>query len=312
MVGADYKATGRAVSSGRRREKMAAIVRAVVLSFLGGLLLAGVAHSEAPPTESPRSVPRAAILKAMRLSGGYDLCATANGPRLQADVLRKLIREAGTSDPGRRPLLVGGRQWFEAFLDRTGLAPAEAPLYVRKAYEVGQDVVVDYRRERVIEEVVRGPAPLLAANVVISWPDGPGVPRSYSYDDRRASPHLRVTQERTIRYRLVDYGDRLWYADVSGLHGRPTSGPLGVLFDVIGEARVLESRSAFAADGVQVVRGRAEKFFLVRTATATVWPDGHAEQGTPRGRPDLRALESRLEQPLEIRFRPMEDPDAGT
>jgi hypothetical protein len=287
---------------------MPATVRAALLSFLTGLLLTGAGVS-APAREGPRPVPREAILEAMRQSRGYDLCATANGPRLQADVLCRLIRGAEASDPGRHPLLVGRREWFEAFLDRTGLPPAEAPLYVRKAYEVGQDIVVDYRRERVMEKVLQGPVPILAANVVISWPDGPGAPESYSYDDRGSSPNLRVTQERAIRYRLVDYGDRLWYAEVIGLHGRPTSGPLGLLFDVIGEAAVLESRSAFAADGTQVVRGRARKFFLVRTATATVWPDGHAEQGVPDDRPDLRALEARLEERLEIRFRPMGSPD---
>jgi hypothetical protein len=252
-------------------------------------------------------VSREAILEAMHQSRGYDLCATANGPRLQAEVLRRLIGEALASDPARRPILVGHREWFEAFLARTGLPPAEAPLYVRKPYEVGQDLVADYRRERVIEEVMRGPVPILAANVLISWPEGPGVPSSYSYDDTLSNPNLRVKQERVIRYRLVDYGDRLWYAEVSGLSGRPTSGALGLLFDVIGEAGVLESRSAFAPDGTQVVRGRARKFFFVRTATVTVWPDGHADKGVPDDRPDLLALAARLEEPLEIRFRPLDD-----
>jgi hypothetical protein len=290
------------------REKIPATVRAALLSSLVGLLLNGAVASAPAPLESPRAVTREAILEAMRRSQGYDLCATANGPRLQAEVVRLLIGEALASDPTRRPILVGHREWFEAFLARTGLPPAEAPLYVRKPYEVGQDLVADYRRERVIEEVEQGPVPILAANVVISWPEGPGVPDSYSYDDELSNPNLRVTQKRLIRYRLVDYGDRLWYAEVSGLGGRPTSGPLGLLFDLIGEAGVLESRSAFAPDGTQVVRGRARKFFLVRTATVTVWPDGHAEKGVPDDRPDLLALEARLEEPLEIRFRPLDDP----
>jgi hypothetical protein len=286
-------------------------MRSAILSLLVGLSIAGIAHGESAPTETPRLVSREAILEAMRGSRGYNLCATANGPRLQADVLRRLIREGEAADPERRPLFVGHREWFEAFLARTGLAPAEAPLYVRKPYEVGQDLVADYRRERVIEEVVQGPVPILAANVVISWPRGPGLPDAYTYDDELSNPTLRVKQERIIRYRLVDYGDRLWYAEVSGLGGRPTSGPLGLLFDVIGEAGVLESRSAFASDGTQVVRGRAKKLFLVRTATVTVWPDGHAERGVPADRPDLVALETRLEEPLEVRFRPRPGADTG-
>ena len=75
------------------------IVRAVVLSILAGLSFVGVGASAAAPAESPRSVSREEIPAAMRRSGGYDLCATANAPRLQADVLRQLIREAQASDP---------------------------------------------------------------------------------------------------------------------------------------------------------------------------------------------------------------------
>jgi hypothetical protein len=145
----------------------------------------------------------------------------------------------------------------------------------------------------------------LVANVRIFWERAPGKPDEYSYDDNLSSPHLRVTQKRLISYRLVDYADRLWYAEISGLHGRPTSGTLGVLFDIIGEARVQESRSAFLPDGVQVVRGRASKWGFDRTETMTVWPDGHADQGVPANRLDLAALEARLVEPLGIRFRPL-------
>jgi hypothetical protein len=53
------------------------------------------------------------------------------------------------------------------------------------------------------------------------------------------------------------------------------------------------------------VRGRAGKWGFDRTETVTVWPDGHADQGVPPGRPDLQAIEERLRQPLAIRFRPL-------
>ena len=235
----------------------------------------------------------------------YELTATANGPRLQADVVLALVHEAQARDPERRPLFIGHREWYEAFLARTGLPPSKAPLYVRRPYEVGQDLVVDYRREAVVESVLQGPPPRVVANVRIFWERAPGKPDEYSYDDTLSSPHLRVTQKRLITYRLVDYADRLWYAEIAGLHGRPTSGALGVLFDLIGEARVQESRSAFLPDGVQVVRGRASKWGFDRTETMTVWPDGHADQGVPANRPDLVALEARLLEPLAIRFRPL-------
>jgi hypothetical protein len=241
----------------------------------------------------------------MREVRGYTLTATANGPRLQADVVLALVREASARDPERRPLFIGHQEWYEAFLARTGLAPSQAPLYVRLPYEVGQDLLVDYRREAVVEAVLQGPPPRVAANVRISWEKRAGRPNEYSYDDTLSRPSLRVTQKRLITYRLVEYDDRLWYAQVSGLHGRPTSGPLGVLFRLIGEARVEESRSAFLPDGMQVARGRASKWGIDRTETVTVWPDGHADRGLPPGRPDLLAVEERLRQPLAIRFRPL-------
>ena len=256
--------------------------------------------------EGLRVVSREEILEAMRQSEGFTLTATANGPRLQVEVLRRLIRKAQAGDPERRPLSVGHREWYEAFLERTGLSPKQAPLYVQKAYEMGQDLVLDYRWERVIDEVVKGPRPTTVANVEIFWADVPGKPKQFSYEDLQSDPTLRVTQKRRIRYRLVGYADRLWYADVSGLHGRPTSGALGFLFGILGEARVVETRSVLSADGLQIVRGRGRKLGLTRVGTVTVWPDGHARKGVPRDRPDLRALVSRLKEPLEIRFQPFE------
>jgi hypothetical protein len=250
-------------------------------------------------------VPTERLLEAMKEVRAYELTATANGPRLQADVVLALVHEAQARDPERRPLFIGHREWYEAFLARTGLPPSKAPLYVRRPYEVGQDLVVDYRRETVVEAVLQGPQPRAVANVRIFWERAPGKADEYSYDDDLSSPHLRVTQRRLITYRLVDYPDRLWYAEIGGLHGRPTSGALGMLFELIGEARVLESRSAFLPDGAQVVRGRATKWGFDRTETVTVWPDGHADPGVPASRIDLVALETRLLEPLAIRFRPL-------
>jgi hypothetical protein len=272
---------------------------------LTGTLLAAALASAQGTSGSPVRVPMERMLEAMRQVKGYSLTATANGPRLEADVVLSIVREALADDPGRRPLFFGHQEWFDAFLARTGLSPAQAPLYARLSYEIGQDMVVDYRREDVVEAVLEGPEPRVAADVWIFWKGGPG---EYSYVDTASRPNLRVTQKRLITYRLVEYDDRIWYADVSGLHGRPTTGALGVLFAVIGEARVEESRSAFLPDGLQIVRGRGSKWGIHRTAVATVWPDGHADKGIPPGRPDLLAVEARLEEPLAIRFRPMPAP----
>jgi len=279
-----------------------------VLVSIGVALFGAVAAVAAPRgPDGVERVSREAIVAAMRESRGYDLTATTNGPRLLAEVLLRLIRQAEARDVAHRPLWIGHHEWYEAFLERTGLAPQDAPLYVMLAYEVGQDVLVDSRRERVVAEVLEGPEPLTVANVHIFWSDAAGKPDSYSYDDTLSNPDLHVTQKRDIRYRLVDYGDRLWNAEVTGLYGRPTSGPLGLLFDVLGEVQVLESRSAVATDGIQVDRAQGRKLSITRDATVTIWPDGRADKGVPEDRPDLRALEARLEEPLGIRFVPLVD-----
>jgi hypothetical protein len=280
-------------------------VRAAALWMLLGTVLASPPSAPGVAAPDPVRVPPERLLAAMREVKGYSLTATANGPRLQADVVLALVHEAATGDAERRPLFIGHREWYEAFLARTELPPSKAPLYVRLPYELGQDLVVDYRLEVVVDAVVQGPSPRVAANVRIFWNAGPG---EYSYDDTLARPNLRVTQKRLITYRLLEYDDRRWYAEVSGLHGRPTTGPLGVLFRLIGEARVEESRSAFLPDGMQVVRGRASKWGIDKTETVTVWPDGHADKGLPPGRPDLLAVEARLQQPLAMRFRPLPRP----
>jgi hypothetical protein len=313
MVRPDYTAAAARVSrAGWPTPAVAVSLREIIgtvrrwMRLLVSLAAAApsLAGGPAEGEEGARVVSREEILAAMRHSQGYALTATSNGPRLQVEVVLRLIRQAEATDPERRPLQIGHREWYEAFLERTELTPDQAPLYARLPYEIGQDMVVDYRWERVIEGVVRGPRPRAAANVRIFWPDAPGSPKQFSYDDRLSDPNLRVTQKRLIRYRLVDYGDRIWYAEVSGLHGRPTTGALGLFFKIIGEGRVLESRSAFSRDGLQIICGWARKLLITRGGIVTIWPDGHARQGVPRDRPDLEALARRLREPLEIRFRP--------
>ena len=224
----------------------------------------------------------------MRQSQGYELTATANGPRLQAEVLVRLIADAERTDPARRPLVFGHREWYEAFLERTQLPAARAPLYVRLSYEIGQDLSADYRRERVIDEVLQGPSPVRAANVRIWWEKAPGKPEELTYDDTLSDPKLRVTQSRVMTYRLVDYGDRVWYAEIEGLRGRPTSGALGAIFALIGETTVVESWSASTPDGTQVARGRGRKWWFDRTETITLRPERPRRPRGPAGPPRPR------------------------
>jgi hypothetical protein len=287
--------------------RFAVVALAVTLPL--AVWFAPLALGQPPATEEPlRVVTRSEVLAAMRKCSGYSLTATSNNARLQAEVVLRLIHAAEGADAGRRPLLIGHREWYEAYLERTGLPSTLAPLAVRVSYQLEQDMIADYRRERVVDAVLQGPQPRTAANVWIYWPSGPGRPDTFSYDDKQSTPTLRVTQDRVISYRLVDYEDRLWYAEIHGLRGRPTSGGLGALFALIGEATLVESRSAIAQDGTSVVRGHARKWGFDKSETVTVSRNGRVSQGVPEGRPDLAALAQRLAEPLEVRFLPVAQP----
>jgi hypothetical protein len=274
--------------------------------------LALPAYTPASPAVAPppghQVVTCGELLAAMRASRGFDPTATANGARLQAEVLLRLVRAAHARDPHGPPLFLDHETWFSAFLERTGLAADKAPLYARLARENGQDTAVDHRRERVLEGVLEGPEPLLAANVYVGWPDAPGAPQQFSYEDTLSTPRLEVTMKRVITYRLVDYGDMLLYGEIRGLRGRPTSGVLGALFHLIGEVPIVESRMALSADGLQISRGRGKKGLIDVTTTVTLTPEGRAEKGLPPGRADLQALEQRLKRKLRLAFKPLAAP----
>jgi hypothetical protein len=275
----------------------------------GRLLLAatltGAVPVEAAPPPGTRVVGQEEIASAMAESQGYNLLATTNGARLQSEVLLRLARRAQGSDPARTPLFVGHRAWFLAYLQRTGLTADQAPIFVKLGDQHGQDIVLDYRREKVLGKAA-SPEPRLALNVCIWWPRTAGSPGSYSYEDTLSTPRLKVTNERVLTYRLLDYGDLTVFHEVEGLRGRPTTGILGVLFQVIGEGGVVESRMALAQDGLQVSWARVAKLMIKVAATVTVYPDGRTEKDVPPSRPDLRALAARVKQPLEFTHPPLE------
>jgi len=276
-----------------------------VPSLAALLLLSALAIDVAAPSGA-RVVPRAEILAAMRTCQGYDLTATTNGPRFQAEVLLELLRANRAREPGGAVLFLGHADWFAAYLVRTGLAAESAPLFMRLADQHRQDLEVDDRAGRVVERVIEGPTPLIAANVRIGWPATLGGTDRYSYDDKLAIPDLRVTNERIITYRLLDFGDLVAYDEIEGLRGRPTEGFLGVLFDIIGEGHIEWSRMAISADGLQVSRARASKGFFHVESSITVFPDGRVEKDLAKGRPELLPLDERVRRPLQIRYRPLD------
>lgn len=274
---------------------------ASMVAILAATVLALAAAS--PEARSPVRVPYADVLEAIRASTGYDRLATTNGGRLQAEVLLRLARAALDRAPDGPPLLIHHEDWFRALLEATGVPADRAPLYAVLAYRHHQDVVAEYGAGRVVREVASGPAPRTALNVTVSWPGGPGSPREYSYEDNLSTPRLKVTYHRVITYRLLDFGDHIAFDEMNGLSGRPTSGALGLLFQILGEGRVVEYRMAVAPSGVQVSRGRARKGFFEVATTLTVHPDGRSEKGVPADAA-LRSIEARLARPLAIRYHP--------
>lgn len=240
----------------------------------------------------------------MQASRGYDPAATTNGARFQSEVLRHLAREALAAGPPHDPLLIGHAEWFQAVLDRTGLTAASVPAFIRLGHEHRQDIYLEYGSDRVIRRVLEGEKPALALSVSIGWSDARDAPKSYSYEDTLSNPMLKVTNRRLIRYRLLEFSDRVVFDEITGLQGRPTSGVLGLLFQVIGEGHVVENRMAISRDGLQIARARAEKSFFHVQATVTVHPNGRTEKDLPPGREDLLALETRLKAPFRLEYFP--------
>jgi hypothetical protein len=254
---------------------------------------------------SLRTVTREELAQAMRTRrhGPYDITKTTNAGRLQAETLLALVRRAQASDPDCRPLFISHKDWFEVYLDVAGLKAEAAPIFARLGYEYGQDVRVEHRPERVIRNI-RGPRPRSALHVAIWWEESPSKRDRYSYEDTLSVPRLQVTNHRMITYRMLDFEDMIVLDDIEGLTGRPTTGLLGLLFRLIGEGRLVETRIAISPDGLQLVQGNARKGFMGVNTIATVYPDGRGMKDIPDGRVDLLAVEARLKREIEVEYVP--------
>ncbi|MFQ5651491.1 MAG: hypothetical protein ACE5IY_16270 [bacterium] len=250
-------------------------------------------------------VSQAEILHAMRQEQGYDPTATTNVARFQAGVLLTLVRTMVANGAQSQAIFISHETWFRAFLQRTGLNEARAPMYARLAYEHKQDQRIAYGDGQVVATVEEGQWPELALSVRVSWPRTRALPAQYTFEDTLSHPRLRVTNHRHVSYRLLDFGDMVMYDRIEGLSGRPTSGVLGLLFRVIGEGRVVQAKILASPDGWQISQTRAKKGPFEVNPLVTVMPDGRMRKGLPPDRPDLAALASRLREPLEIKYLPV-------
>jgi len=227
---------------------------------------------------------------------GYDTSATTNQSRFVADFLFALARRPEITDPSGT-FQVQPERFFEAWLDVAGKRADQAPVSMRKVLEYGQRFVIDTRMSVRISPASSEARQVLGVRA--SWPDAPDDAEHYSYHDTMAEPSIRLRHDRIITYQLIDFGDFVAYENMQGIRGRPTSGALGALFNLLGMAEILQSRFAVAEDQTQVNRSRVKKLFSF-TALTTISPEGVAQRGIPDDRNDLRALADRLEAEIQI------------
>jgi len=263
---------------------------------LAALLIPGAAH----PTskwDDARWVSKEQIVAAMRRQQAqrYAIAAIANATRLQAGIFLELAGRAAENGPMRRPLRIGHQEYFDALLEVTGLTPDSIPTYIKVAHEFREDYLIDGRMENVIENVERGESPQRALNVKVGWPQSTDAPTSYSYEDKSTQPHVEVTHQQVSSYRVLDFGGIMVYDEIRGVTGRATSGVFGAIFSLLGKAKAVETRFAFADDGVQLSLTTAKKLLTI-TQPVTIYPDGTVRAGVPPGRPDLVQLKNAMKK----------------
>jgi hypothetical protein len=241
----------------------------------------------------------------MQLQDDYDITVTPNGTRFQVNVIKHCVDWA-LQQPGAldKMLLMNHEDYFKAYLQVTGLSEENAPQFARVSYQHKQDLLIEHRSEKVINEINKGPTPTLALNVKYYWPDGEGSPSKYSYHDKFSSPNLKVTHQRIVTYRMLFFENMVLYDEIEGISGKATSGILGVLFAVMGEGKAVQSRIAVSDDGVQVAHARAKKGFIKKNQTVIVYPDGTGEKKIPKDRADLKAIADQIEIELDIKYLP--------
>jgi hypothetical protein len=267
----------------------AAIIR--VSRWIVPALLAVFAQSAWPDDCENRLVDVDELRRVIAFIDGYDITATTNQGRFVADVLLRLAAGFSAHDPDGPPFEIAPEDFFNAVVSVAGIEPEQMPVGFRRAREVGQVFVVDYRQARLIEGGASAGEVEQALAVSVRWPDDG--PDHYEFEDTRASPSILVRYQREVDYRLIRLSDRVLYDAVEGLSGRPTSGALGTLFRVLGRAQIQSSHFALADDQTLVAYSRGQRLFPFSVLT-TVKSDGSTSRGVPDDRDDLQALAERL------------------
>lgn len=228
---------------------------------------------------------------------GYNLLVSTNAGRFTCAVLLDLSKRLG--DSASSGFMIHQDDWYESFRESLGLDSAAVPEYVDLQRVHHQCKYVLPVSGVIAEE---GPTPRAVLQVWSGWPPGAGIADEYTFVDTAASPDMEVTNEQCIHYWILDYGDLVVNDQIVGLRGRPLEGALGVAFKVVGSGAADWSRAMVSAAGELVTYSRAARGpFAVKVITTTS-PSGRMVKGLPKDRPDLEALEERLQKPLKVRY----------
>jgi hypothetical protein len=275
-------------------------------------LLAALLFAPAAPRPSasgtrgcaePYRVTHEEMLRAMSSHGAYNLTATTTSMRFGTEALLKLVHRRLQESPGVTRLFIDQSDWFMAHRETAGVTYDGMSAAARSGFEHHQDVVVDFR-PGLVDTVLEGPAPTLALDVTISWPDSGHAPSSFTYRDTLSVPRVEVHDRRVIHFEVVQYPDLVLYDDIRGISVKPL-GFMSAVFALVGKPDLKQTRVAVSADQWQVIRGRVKIFpGISKTGTAFIEPGGRGHEHAPAGRPDLQELEQRLKQPLRLKYNP--------
>lgn len=244
-------------------------------------------------------VPVETMQRVIAAIDGYDTAAAPNQSRFVADFLLGVARAAAPRDRVDS-FQIHPDRFFEAWLNATGSQREDAPVSMRRVLEYGQRFAVDLAPAVAIDGAE--PDRVLAVRVGWTPETAPGQAESYTYEDTRSDPDVRIRQQHDIHYLLIDFGDMVAYEHMQGVAGRPTSGGFGALFALLGMADIESVRYAVAGDASQINRTRVHKLFDF-TTHAVIRPDGTAERGIPADRPQYQRLAQRLDRDIAVTLR---------
>ena len=241
------------------------------------------------------------ILRAMSGHGAYSLTSTTTSIRFAGEALLAIVQRRKQEAPASTHLQINHADWFAAHLKTAGVSHAGMSEAARASFEQRRDALVDYG-SRVVEQVIKGPVPIMAIDVTLFWPDTGGALSEFTYLDTLSHPPVKVYHQRVVRFKLLQYENLLLFDQIRGISVRPL-GFLSAVFAVLGKPDLRQIRLALSSDQWQVMRGTVNVFAgITKTGTGTVEPGGRGHEGVPHARSDLRALAEQMKRPFELRY----------